>query len=436
MKYLPFTRQKAFAVIAAGVFSSSFNLGLLAAPAHGLEIEGFGRALEMSEVDAFLDQGRRFTYRGKQLQPIGDWYRYGARYYLLGDGKALVSVDVGKESLSTDSTKPGTHLIRIHETGVPLATQLSTFTTLGWPQSNPDLRVFPQISSALSASTGELRHFPVAPYGREGLLLVAPDLSRGVTRSAYGPVLLMEPGKGLVGMIWPDEKVLAETRDEVSREGSRLVDTDNYGGGTQLGLFEPYANYQWARNHFSWYRKDSQWHLRGLGKTTEAEPHSTSFLQFLQDYYHQLIKTGAPLPWRNFQAGHPGVRALSSDDPKLQQPCNCETLYQPGNQLPLAFEFERPQQLLGLQIDAFGLAGKSLEPRLYTRMEINAVLTAMSSHFAAQGLRMERLNEDHHVVRGGAVKLFVRIFNTGDPSTLAIALADHGATYCVECHHD
>lgn len=422
--------------MAAGLLSTYFNTDLQAAPAHGLEIGGFGQALQMNEVNAFLDRGRRFTYRGKQLQPIGDWYQYGSRYYLLGDGKALLAVDVGKESLGTEFTKPGTHLIRIHETGVPLATQLSTYTTLGWPQSNPDLRVFPQISSALSASTGELHHFSVTPYGREGLLLVAPDLSRAVTRSAYGPVLLMEPGKGLIGMIWPEKKILAEARDEVSREGSRLGETDNYSGGTQLGLFEPYANYQWVRNHFNWYRKDGQWHLRGLGKTTEAEPHSTNFLQFLQSYYQQLIKTGAPLPWRNFQAGHPGVRALSSDDPRLQQPCNCEALYQPGNQLPLAFEFEQPQQLLGLKINAFGLAGKTLEPRLYTRMEINAALTAMTRHFAAQGLRMERLNEDHHVVRGGAVKLFVRIFGTGDPNTLAVALDDHGSRYCMECDDD
>lgn len=436
MKYLPFTRQKAFAVIAAGMFSSSFNPGLQAAPAHGLEIEGFGRALEMNEVNKFLDQGRRFTYRGEQLQPVGDWYRYNSRYYLLNDNKTLLAVGQGKESLESDDSEPGTQLIRIHETGVPLATQLSTFTTLGWPQSNPDLRVFPQIGAVLSAATGELQQFSVEPYATEGLLLVAPDTRRVVSRSAYGPVVLIEPGKGLVGMIWPDEQVLAEARDQVSREGIQMWRAGQYDGSAQFGLFEPYAQYKWMSTHFSWYQKDGQWHLRGFGKATEPEPDSTEFRHFLQAYYQQLIKTGKPLPWRNFRNGHPGIRVLSTNDPRLQQPCDCGVLYYPGNQLPLAFEFERPQQLLGLQVDAFGLAGKGLTPLLYTKAKRDAALAAMTSHFAAQGLHMERLNEDHHVVRGGAVKLFVRIYATADPATLAVDLDDQGSRYCMECDDD
>jgi|GEM_PF-1997754 len=409
---------------------------LQATPAHGLEIPGFGRAISMNEVNAFLDQGKRFSYKGKQLQPVGDWYQSNSRYYLLGDGRTLLAVGTGKEVLSFEHFKTGAQLIRIHETGVPVAVPLSTFTMLGWPQSNPDLRVFPQFGLALSASTGELRKYSVAPYGGDGLLLVAPDFSRAVSRNPYGPVVLMEPGNGLIGMIWPDEKTLEEAREEVRLEGRRLGATDRYDHGSQFGLFEPYVKYQWTHRNFDWYRVGGQWHLRGLGKTTELEPISTDFYKFLQSYYQSLVKTGRPLPWRNFRAGHPGIKVLPVDDARLMPPCNCGVNYYAGNQLPLAFSLERPLGLFGIEVDAFGLSGERLRPRLYTRMKLDAILSTMTQHFASQGLRMERLNEDHHVIRGGAVKLFVRVYRTADPATLAIDLANHGALGCVECYGD
>ena len=150
----------------------------------------------------------------------------------------------------------------------------------------------------------------------------------------------------------------------------------------------------------------------------------------------ELVRTGKPPAWRNFSAGHPGVRALSWDDSRLRQPCGCGPLYFLKNRLPLAFEFERPPQLLGLRADAFGLAGWQLKPLLYTRLDRASALTQMSRYFAGLGLRMEPLNEDYHVIRGGKVKLFVRLHATADPATLAVELADHGDIHCVECHHD
>lgn len=431
MRFLPLALR--WLGIVAVVLSSP---ALQATPAHGMEIPGFGRAISISEVNEFLDRGRRFSYKGNSLQPVGDWYQSNSRYYLLGDDRTLLAVGTGKEILSFEHFKTGAQLIRIHETGVPLAVPLSTFTMLGWPQSNPDLRVFPQFSLALSASTGELRKYSVAPYGGDGLLLVAPDLSRAVSRNANGPVVLMEPGSGLIGMIWPDERTLEKARQEVRFEGQRLGATGRYDHGSQFGLFEPYAKYQWANKNFHWYYADGQWHLRGLGKTTEPEPLSTDFYKFLQSYYHSLVKTGKPLPWRNFRAGHPGTKALPVDDPGLMPPCNCGVNYYAGNQLPLAFSLEQPLNLLGINVEAFGLSGERLMPRLYSRMKLDSILSAMTRHFASQGLRMERLNEDHHVIRGGAVKLFVRVYRTADPTTLAIDLANHGASDCVECYGD
>lgn len=407
-----------------------------ATPAHGLEIPGFGRSLSISEVDAFLDRGQRFAHNGKQMQPVGDWYQRNSRYYLLGDDRTLLAVGTGREAPSLDHFKPGTQLIRIHETGVPLAVPLSTFTMLGWPQSNSDLRVFPQFGLALSAATGELRKYSVAPYGGDGLLLVAPDFSRAVSRNASGPVVLMEPGKGLVGMIWPDEQTLEQARQDISAEGQRLSATGRYAHGSESGLLQPYAKYQWVNKHVAWYRAGGQWHLRGLGTTTEPEPLSTDFPQFLKRYYQHLVETGKPLPWRNFRAGHPGVRVLPVDDPRLKPPCDCGEYYQAGNELPLAFALTRPFALFGVNVEAFGLSGDRFSPRLYTRMKRDSILSAMTRHFASQGLRMERLNEDHHVIRGGAVKLFVRIYQTADPATLAIDLARHGATDCMECYLD
>jgi len=424
-------RACAIALVVGGCSPS-----LLAMPAHGLEIGGFGRPMQAAEVEAFLDRGARFAYRGKQLQPVGDWYQRNSRYYLLGDQRSMLAIGIGKEALSTDYFKPGTQLIRIHETGVPLSTQLSTFATLGWPQSNPDLRVFAQIAAVLSDSSGELRRYSLPPYAREGLLLVAPDQSRLVSRQAYGPVVLIEPGQGRVGMLWPDPKTLTAAREQVSREGRRLAQTGRYDHGSQFGLFEPYANYQWLNDSVSWYRKDGQWHLRGFGKTTEPEPLSTDFGRFLQSYYAQLVLTGKPPAWKNFRAGHPGFRVLPSNDPRLRQPCNCGPLYFLDNPLPLAFELTRPHQLLGVRVEAFGLSDWRLKPLLYTRQDKPAALAAMTRHFASRGLRMEPLNADYHVIRGGAVKVFVRFHTTADPSTLAIEVADHGDIYCVECHHD
>lgn len=423
MNLLPF---KSWCLCAAVVATLSCA-GVQANPAHGLEIGGFGRLVETPEVEAFLDRGRHFSYQGKQRQPVGDWYQRTSRYYLLGDNKALLAVGVGQESATLDYFKPGTQLVRIHETGVPLSTQLSTFTTLGWPQSNPDLRVFPQIDAVLSASTGELRTFSVSPYGAAGLLLVAPDMSRVVSRTADGAVVLMEPGKGLVGVIWPDPKTLAKAREDVKREVRRLYETGRYQHGTERGLFEPYAQYQWAHKQFTWYRKDGQWHVRGLGQSTEPEPLSTNFGQFLRDYYAQLVKTGVPLAWRNFRAGHPGVRVLPHDDPRLSR------LYYPGNPLPLAFALERPQSMLGVKVEAFGLSGDKLRPRLYTRMARDAALSAITRHFATQGLRMLRINESHYSIRGGTVTLFLRVYDTADPEVVAIDLANRGAANCLEC---
>lgn len=432
MKFLPFFFWRICPFLLVALSSPA----LQATPAHGLEIPGFGRAISIDEANAFLDRGRRFSYKGKQLQPVGDWYQSNSRYYLLGDDRTLLAVGTGKEVLSFEHFKTGAQLIRIHETGVPVATPLSTFTMLGWPQSNPDLRVFPQFDLALSASTGELRKYSVAPYGDEGLLLVSPDLSRAVSRSAYGVVILMEPGKGLIGMIWPDEKTLQEARQEVRLEGGRLDATGRYDRGSQFGLFEPYARYQWAKKNFEWYRVGAQWHLRGFGKTTEPEPVSTDFYKFLQNYYQSLVKSGEPLPWRNFRAGHPGIKVLPVDDLRLMPPCNCGVYYYSGHQLPLAFSLDRPLKLLGVNVEAFGLSGKKLLPRLYTRMERSSVLSAMTRHFASQGLRMEPLNEDHHVVRGGTVKLFVRVYQTADPNTQAIDIASRGAFDCMECYDE
>lgn len=422
--------RRLFGLLLASLLAGGFVPCLQAGPAHGLDFGGFGRALQPDEVEAFLDRGRRFEVRKQQLQPLGDWYRGSSQYYLLGDERSMLAVGIGKETLSGDYFKSGVQLIRMHETGVPIANQLSSFASLGWPQSNPDLRVFPQIDAVLSASTGDLRAYPIGPYASEGLLLVAPDRSRIASRQAYGPVLLMEPGKGLVGMIWPSEKTLAEARDQVRAEGRRLGQTGRYDHGSQFGLFEPYANHKWLSENFSWYQRDGQWHLRGLGSSTEPEPRSTDFKRFLKAYYQHLIETGEPLPWRNFGAAHPGVRALAHDDPRLQGS------YFAGNQLPLAFEFARPQDLLGLRVEAFGLAGKHFSPRLYTRMPKEALLAAMTRHFAGLGLRMERLNEDHHVIRGGAGKLFVQVYATHDPDVLVVHLANHGHRYCVECHAD
>ncbi|MGE8358564.1 hypothetical protein [Pseudomonas sp.] len=429
MNPLPFKPWRLCATVVATLFSA----GVQASPAHGLEIGGFGRLVETSEVEAFLDRGRYFSYQGKQRQPVGDWYQRTSRYYLLGDNKALLAVGVGKESATHDYFKPGTQLVRIHETGVPLSTSLSAFTTLGWPQSNPDLRIFPEIDAVLSAATGELRTVSVSPYGAAGLLLVAPDMSRVVSRTADGAVVLMEPGKGLVGVIWPDPKALAEAREQVSREQRRLSETGRYQHGTERGLFEPYARYKWAHDQFTWYRKDGQWHLRGLGQTTEPEPLSTPFAQFLRDYYAHLVKTGTPLAWRNFRAGHPGIRVLPHDDPRLRPPCDCGLLYYPGNPLPLAFALEHPQPMLGVKVEAFGLSGDKLRPRLYTRMARDAALSAITRHFATQGLRMLRINESHYSIRGGTVTLFLRVYDTADPEVVAIDLANHGAANCLEC---
>ncbi|MDD1506007.1 hypothetical protein [Pseudomonas sp. CNPSo 3701] len=407
-----------------------------ATPAHGLEAPSVGRAISIDEVNAFLDRGRRFFYKGKQFQPVGDWYQRNSRYYLLGDDTTLLAVGTGKEIASYDYFKPGTQLIRLHETGVPVAIPLSTFTMLGWPQSNPDLRVFPQFGLALSASTGELRKYSVAPYGSDGVLLVAPDLSRAVSRSAYGPVVLMEPGKGLIGMIWPDERTLKQARQEIGNEVQRIEATGRYAHGSESGLFGPYAKYQWVNKHLRWYRVGKQWHLRGLGKTTEPEPLSSDFYQFLQSYYRSVVETGEPLPWRNFRAGHPGVTSLPVDDPRLLPPCDCGVYYHAGNQLPLAFALNRPLKLFGVNVDAFGLSGEKLKPRLYTRVARDSILSAMTRHFASQGLRMEQLNGDHHVIRGGAVKLFVRVYRTADPNTQAIDIASRGAFDCLECYGD
>jgi hypothetical protein len=207
----------------------------------------------------------------------------------------------------------GTRLLRMHETGVVLTRQLSRFATLGWPQQNADLRVFPEISGVLSASSATLRLYPFIPNEHGGLLLVSPDQRRLVSYSSTGAVLVYGVAGELQAVLWPDAQTVADAKLQRSVQIKSLYERAGFSGPVERALVRPYVTYHWVQQHFSWYQQDGQWHLQGLGLSSEPEPHTTDIRRYIAQQLERLIAHGERLQWRNFHAGHPGVE-VSADE--------------------------------------------------------------------------------------------------------------------------
>ncbi len=397
-------------------------------PPHGLEIQGFGSAVNRDAMNELAAQGQQLRMDGQLMRSSADSNHDIQRVYSLAQGKALILVGSEQSSSTTTSGLSGTLLLRMHETGVALTRQLSRFATLGWPQQNADLRVFPEISGVLSANSGDLRVYPFIANDYGGLLLVSPDQSRLVSYSSIGAVLVYGIDGKLQAVLWPDAQIVANAKQQMRSQVKQLYERWGFFGPLQDKLVEPYVTYQWVQQHFSWYQKDGQWHLQGLGLSSEPEPRTTDIRRYMAQQFERLIVRGEPFKWRNFQAGHPGFEVPADERPDATAARSSLA------ELPRRLTFKQPLKVLGIEVDTVVLSYESLTVRLFSKHDEAATLAGLESFFTLRGMKLKRVNENHLRVVGAGEPLFITLQKALAPHASAVMLSRRGLKhYCVEC---
>lgn len=390
-----------------------------ALPVPGYEIQGFGTPVGVEAISQLAMQGRKLRMNGQEMRSRGDWLNGTRRVYSLAEGRALIII--GKEGDASYYDLTGTRLLRMHETGVALTRTLSRFATLGWPQHNPDIRVFPEISAVLSARSGELQIYRLGSYAAEGLLLVSPDGQRSVSQSSNGAVLVYGLDGQLQAGLWPDEQILAEAREQRWAEIRQMVAPGGIFEKAQSGHVESYITYKWVEKNFSWYQKAGRWQLQGLGLNSEAEAPSRDIGKHIENSFEHFIVTGNPLPWRNFHLDHPG---LVNDASQVND----------SEVLATSFDLVRPLSVLGVTVK--GIDMPNLQLRLFSTQSVTEAEAAMVRFFASRGMQIERVNEIYLRISGGATPLFALLQSAEPPYKSALTVMRYAGHGCGECSNE
>lgn len=388
-------------------------------PAHRYEIQGFGTPVGVEAISQLAIQGRKLRMNGQEMRSRGDWASGTQRVYSLAEGRALIII--GKEGDASYYDLTGTRLVRMHETGVVLTRTLSRFATLGWPQHNPDLRVFPEISAVLSARSGELQIYRLGSYAAEGLLLVSPDGQRSVSQSSHGAVLVYGLDGRLQAGLWPDAQTLAEAKEQEWAEIRQMVAPGGMFEKAQSGHVESYVTYKWVEKNFSWYQKAGQWQLQGLGLNSEAEVPSRDIGKHIENSFEHFIATGNPLPWRNFHLDHPGL-------------VNGANQANDSGVLATSFDLVRPLSVLGVTVR--GIDMPNLQLRLFSTQSVTEAEAAMVRFFASRGMQIQRVNEIYLRISGGATPLFALLQSAEPPYKSALTVMRYAGHGCGECSNE
>jgi hypothetical protein len=388
-------------------------------PAHGYEIQGFGKPVSVEAISQLAMQGRKLRMNGQEMRSRGDWLSGIQRVYSLAEGRALIIV--GKEAEASYYELTGTRLLRMHETGVALTRTLSRFATLGWPQQNPDFRVFPEISAVLSARSGELQIYRLGSYATDGLLLVSPDGQRSVSQSSNGAVLVYGLDGRLQAVLWPEAQIVAEAKEQRWAEIRQMVAPGGMFEKAQSGHVESYITYKWVEKNFSWYQKSGQWELQGLGLNSEAEAHSRDIRKYIDNSFEHLIATGNPLPWRNFHVDHPGL-------------INAKGQANDSEVLATSFDLVRPLSVLGVTVK--GIDMPKLQLRLFSTQSVTEAEASMVRFFASRGMQIERVNEIYLRISGGVTPLFVLLQSAESPYKSALTVMRYAGHGCGGCSYE
>lgn len=388
-------------------------------PAPGYEIQGFGKPVSLEAISQLAMQGRKLRMNGQEMRSRGDWLNSTRRVYSLAEGRALIII--GKEGDASYYDLTGTRLLRMHETGVALTRTLSQFATLGWPQHNPDMRVFPEISAVLSARSGALQTYRLGSHATAGLLLVSPDGQRSVSQNSNGAILVYGRDGQLQAGLWPDAQILAEAKEQRWAEIRQLVAPGGMFEKAQSGHVESYVTYKWVEQNFSWYQKAGQWQLQGLGLNSEAEAHSRDIGKYIENSFEHLIATGNPLPWRNFHPDHPGL-------------VHGEGAANDADALATSFDLVRPVPVLGVTVT--GIDMPDLQLRLFSTQSVAEAEAGMVRFFASRGMQVERVNEIYLRLSGGATPLFALLQAAEPPYKSALTVMRYAGHGCGECSNE